>query len=62
MSSDGDVIVIDDELDVQAFCNRESRSFGVVAFLLGTVRAETEDGLIAVGEGYTVDHRPVFEH
>ena len=60
MSGDGYVIVIDDELDVQALRNRKSRSFGVVAFLLRTIRAETEDSLITVGEGDAVDQCPVF--
>lgn len=61
MSSDSDVIVINDELDVQTLRNRKSGSFGVIAFLLRTIRAETEDGLITVGEGYAVDQCPVFE-
>lgn len=58
VSGDSYVIVIDEELDVQALRNSKPGSLGVVAFLLRAVGAQAEDGLVAIGEGDTVDERP----
>ena len=58
MARDGDVVVVDEELDVQVLCDGEAGGLGVVALLLGAVGAEAEDGLVAVGEGDAVDEGP----
>ena len=58
MARDGDVVVVDEELDVQVLRDGEAGGLGVVALLLGAVGAEAEDGLVAVGEGDAVDEGP----
>ena len=34
MARDGYIIVVDDELDIEVVRNRDTRGFGIVAFLL----------------------------
>jgi hypothetical protein len=58
MSSNGDVIIIDQQFHVQALSNSQPRCLRVVAFLLRTVRAETEHNLVAVGDRHAIDHCP----
>ena len=55
VASDRDVIVVDEELDVQVLSDGNASSFSVVALLLRTIRTKAEHGLIAVGDGDTVD-------
>jgi hypothetical protein len=56
--SDGDVVVVDDDLHVKILCNRESSRLCVVAFLLRAIGTKTEDGLVAVGKCDTIDQGP----
>jgi hypothetical protein len=58
MPSDGDVIVIDDDLHVQALCNGQASRLGVVTFLLRSIGAKAEDGLVAIGKRDAIDHGP----
>lgn len=58
VSSDGDIIVINDDLYVQILCNCESSCLGVVAFLLRAIRAKTEDSLVAIGKRDAIDQGP----
>lgn len=55
---DGHVVVVDEELDVEALCDGEPGRLGVIALLERAVRFETEDGLLLVGERDAVDERP----
>lgn len=57
-SRDGDVVVVDKELDVQALGDGQPGGFRVVSFLLRAVRAEAEDRPRLVGHGDTVDQGP----
>lgn len=59
MTRNSNIIVINQDLDVQVLGNGQACSFSIVAFLLGAIRAEAENGLISVGEGNSVDHGPV---
>lgn len=54
----GDVVVIEEELDVQALGDSETGSLSVVTLLLRAVRAEEDDRLALVSKGNTVDHGP----
>jgi hypothetical protein len=58
MASDGDVIVIEEQLDVEILRDGESGSFGIVTLLLTAIRSQTEYGLVTVCECDTVDERP----
>ena len=61
VSSKCDIIVIDEKFDVESLRNGEPCSFSVVTFLLRAIRAETENGLVAVSERNTVDMRPCIK-
>lgn len=54
----GDVVVIKEQLNVQALCDSKTSSLGIITLLLGAIRAEKEDTLRLVGESDTVDQRP----
>jgi len=56
--SDGDIIVVDDELHVKILCNCESSRLCVIAFLLRAIGTKTEDSLVAIGECDTIDQGP----
>jgi hypothetical protein len=56
--SDGDVIVVDDDLHVKILCNRESSRLCVVTFLLRAIGTKTEEGLVAVGKCDAIDQGP----
>ena len=58
VTSDGDIIVIDDDLHVQVLCNRESSRLSIVAFLLRAIRTKTEDILVAIGKRDAIDQGP----
>lgn len=58
VASDGDIIVIYDDLHVQVLCNRESSRLSIVAFLLRAIGAKTEDILVAIGKGDAIDQGP----
>lgn len=58
MTRNSDVIIINQELDVQALSNSETSSLRVVTLLLRTIRTKTEDDFVSVGEGDTVDMWP----
>ena len=58
MTSNGYVVIVDKELYVEALRDSETSSFCVVSFLLRTIRTQTEDGLVLVRYGDTVDERP----
>ena len=58
VSSNRDIIVINEKFDVESLSNGEPCGFGIVTFLLRAIRAKAEKGLIAVSERYTVDQRP----
>lgn len=54
MACDGDVVVINQELNVQALRNGKTSSLCIVTLLLRTIGTETKDDFIPVGEGDTV--------
>lgn len=56
--SDGDVIVVDDDLYVQLLGNSEAGSLGVVALLLRAIGAEAKDYFVSVCHGDAVHHCP----
>src|SRR5882757_5099852 len=58
MTGDSNIIVVDEEFDVEVLSNCESSGLCVVTLLLRSIRTQAEDGLVAVGQGNTVDHRP----
>ena len=59
MAGDGDVVVVDQELDVDPFCDhREARGLGVVALHLRAIRAEDEDRLARVRDARRRWRRP----
>ena len=58
VAGDGNIIVIDDEFDVEVLSDCQSSSLSVVALLLRSIRSQAEDGLVTVGQGNTVNHRP----
>jgi hypothetical protein len=58
MSSKCHIVVIDEKFDVESLGNCEPCSFSIVTFLLRTIRAKAEYGLVAVSERNTVDMRP----
>jgi hypothetical protein len=58
MPCDGDIIVIDDDFYVQVLRNGQASRLGVVAFLLRTIGAKTEDSLVTIGKGDAIDHGP----
>lgn len=60
--SNCDVIVVDKNLDVESLGNCEPCSFSIVTFLLRSIRAKTENGLVAVSERDTVDKRPCMRY
>jgi hypothetical protein len=45
---DRDVVIVDEKLDVEPICNGDAGRLRVIPLLLGAVRAEAEDYLIAV--------------
>ena len=58
VSSNCDIIVVDEKFDIESLGNSESCSFSIVTFLLRAVRAKAENDLIAVSERNTVDKSP----
>jgi hypothetical protein len=58
MTGDGDIIIIDEELDVQALSDSQTSSLSIISFLLRTIGSQTEDSLVRVSHGDTVDHGP----
>ena len=58
VAGNGDVIVVHHDLDVDLLGNGQAGGFGVVAFLLRTVRAEHEHDHVRVGQGNAVHEGP----
>jgi len=58
VSSNRDIVVIDEKFDVESLGNCKSRSFSIVTFLLRAIRAKAENDLVAVSERNAVDQRP----
>lgn len=58
VTGNGDVIVVDEEFDVEVLSDCQSSSLRVVALLLRSIRTQTEDGLVTVGQGDAINHGP----
>ena len=58
VTSDGNVIVVNEEFDVEVLSNRQPSSLCVVTLLLRSIRAQAEDDFVAVGQGDTINHGP----
>lgn len=58
MAGDRHIVVINDQLDVQALCDSKPRGLSIVSFLLRAIGAEHEHGFISVCQGDTVDPWP----
>ena len=58
MAGDGDVVVVDEDLDVELLADGEPRGLGIVAFHLRSVGAEQDDRLAWVGHGDAVAEGP----
>ena len=58
VSSDGDIVVINDEFHIQFLGNCEASRLSVVSLLLGAIGAKTEDILVAISKRDAVNHRP----
>ena len=58
VSSNGDIVVINEELHIQALRNRQTSRLSVVSLLLRAIGAKTENSLVAIGKCYAVDHWP----
>jgi len=54
----GDVIVINQQLHIEPLGNCKASSLGVVAFLLGPIRAQAEDGFVSICQGDTIHEWP----
>lgn len=61
VSSNCDVIVVDEQFDVECLSDCKPCSFSIVAFLLGAIRAKAENGFVTVGERNAVDKRPEYK-
>jgi len=60
VSSNCDIIVIDEQFDVESLGDCEPCSFSIVAFLLRAIRAKAENCLVTIGEGNAVDKWPEY--
>jgi len=58
VTSNCNVIVVDEQLDVQTLGNSKPCGFCVVTLLLRSIRTQTENLLAGVGESNTIDQRP----
>ena len=58
VTSDGNVIIVDEEFDVEVLSDCQPSSLCVVTLLLRPIRTQTEEYFVAVGQGDTVDHGP----
>ena len=58
VSGNGDIVVINDELHIQALRNCQASRLGIISFLLRAVRTKTENSFVAIGERDAVDHGP----
>ena len=58
VASNGDVIVVNQELNVQALSNGKASSLCIVTLLLRTIGTETKDDFIPVGKGDTINMGP----
>ena len=58
VSSDGDVIIVDEKFDVEILSNCQPSGFRIVTLLLRSVGTQTEHGFVAIGQGNAVDHGP----
>lgn len=58
MASNGNVIVVDKEFDVEVLSDRQPSSLCIITLLLRSIRTQAEDGLVTVGQGNAVNHRP----
>jgi hypothetical protein len=58
MAGDGDIVVVDEHLDVELLADRQARRLGVVAFHLAAVGAEQDDRLAGVRHGDAIAECP----
>lgn len=58
VTSNGDVIIVDEDFDVEVLSNCQPSGLCIVALLLRSVGTQAEDDLVTVSQGNTVDHRP----
>ena len=58
MTGDGDIVVVNQQLDIQILSNGQSSGFCVVAFHLRSVRSQHEHDFVRVGDRHTVDVWP----
>lgn len=58
VTGDGDVVVINQQLDVEVLCDTQTCGFRVVTFLLAAIGAKHKDGLVGVGHRDAVDVGP----
>lgn len=54
----GDIVVVNDHLDIEILRYSKTRSFSVVTLLLGSIGTQTEDCLLPVRQGDAVDQGP----
>jgi hypothetical protein len=58
MARNGDIVVVNQQLHIDVVGHGETGRFSIVAFLLGTVGTEAENGFARVCQGHTVDVGP----
>mmetsp|Transcript_18830 Transcript_18830/g.21031 ORF Transcript_18830/g.21031 Transcript_18830/m.21031 type:complete len:622 (+) Transcript_18830:96-1961(+) len=58
VASDGHIVVVNQQLDVQVLGHGQTSGLSVIALLLRAVRPKAEHDLVRVGQGHTVDIRP----
>ena len=58
MAGDGDVVVIDEHLEIELLAHAKPRGFGVVPFHLRAVRTEHHDRLARIGHRHAIAERP----
>ena len=58
VTSDSDVIVVNEDFDVKVLSDGQPSSFCIVALLLGSIRTQTEYGFFTVGQSYAINHGP----